>query len=54
MHGEGAHAGHLLVEWTDSGIDYIASAHGHTAANLDLLKRLVGSVRLIPPGSASR
>ena len=22
MHGEGANAGHLLVEWTEAGIDY--------------------------------
>ena len=52
MHGEGAHVGHLLVEWTEAGIDYIASAHGNTTANLDLLKRLVGSVQLVAPGRA--
>ena len=51
-HGEGAHAGHLLLEWSRDGIDYIASAHGHTTVNLDLLKRLVGSMTLIPPGTA--
>jgi hypothetical protein len=50
-HGEGAHAGHLLVEWTGAGIDYIASAHGHTARNVGLLKRLVRSISLIAPGS---
>ena len=24
MHGEGAYAGHLLVEWTEAGTDYLA------------------------------
>ena len=49
MHGEGAHAGHLLLEWNQDGIDYLASAHGHTATNLALLKQLVSSMTLIPP-----
>lgn len=49
MHGEGAYTGHLLVKWSDGGIEYIASAHGHTPANLNLLKRLVTSVRLVAP-----
>jgi hypothetical protein len=52
MHGEGAHVGHLLLEWSQDGIDYVASAHGPTAANLDLLRRLVASMTLISPGSA--
>jgi hypothetical protein len=52
QHGEGAHAGHLLLEWSQDGTDYIASAHGHTAVNLDLLKRFVGSMTVIAPGSA--
>jgi hypothetical protein len=51
-HGEGAHAGHLLVEWREGGTDYIASAHGYTGANLDLLKQLVSSMRLLAPGSS--
>jgi hypothetical protein len=52
MHGEGAHAGHLLLLWHRDGVDYIASAHGHTTTNLDLLKRLVSSMTLIPPTHA--
>ena len=52
MHGEGAHAGHLLLEWNQDGIDYLASAHGHTATNLILLKQLVSSMTLIPPTSS--
>ena len=52
MHGEGAHAGHLLLEWNQDGIDYLASAHGHTATNLTLLKQLVSSMTLIPPTSS--
>jgi hypothetical protein len=48
-HGEGAYAGHLVVAWTVAGIDYLASAHGATTANLDLLKRLVRSMQLIGP-----
>lgn len=51
MHGERAYAGHLLVVWSQGGTDYIASAHGHTTVNLDLLKRLVGSMNLIAPAS---
>ena len=50
-HGEGSHAGHLLLEWSQQGTDYIASAHGHTTANLDLLKQLISSMTLIAPGS---
>ena len=52
MHGEGAHAGHLLFEWSQNGIDYVASAHGHTSANRELLKRLVSSMTLISPGTS--
>jgi hypothetical protein len=48
-HGEGAHAGHLLLDWKQHGIDYIASAHGHTATNLNFLKRLIASMALIAP-----
>ena len=54
MHGEGAYAGHLLVEWRDAGTDYMASVHGNTAVNLNLLKRLVSSVRLVAPGSTEQ
>jgi hypothetical protein len=50
-HGEGAHAGHLLFEWHQGGIDYIASAHGHTAVNRELLRQVVTSITLIPPGT---
>jgi hypothetical protein len=50
-HGEGAHVGHLLLEWSQEGTDYIASAHGHTTANLDLLKKLISSMTLIAPGN---
>jgi hypothetical protein len=51
-HGEGVYVGHLALAWSQRGIAYIASAHGHTTANLVLLKRLVGSIRLIPPANA--
>jgi hypothetical protein len=49
-HGEGAHAGHLLFEWNLDGIDYLASAHGHTSVNRELLKNVVTSVVLARPG----
>jgi hypothetical protein len=49
MHGEGAYTGHLLFAWTQNGIDYIASAHGHTAVNRQLLRQLVESMSLVPP-----
>ena len=48
-HGEGAYQGHTLLTWNQDGIDYIASAHGQTAVNRDLLVRLVQSMGLIPP-----
>jgi hypothetical protein len=47
-HGEGAYLGHTLLAWHHDGIDYIASAHGQTAVNRDLLVRLVGSMTLVP------
>jgi hypothetical protein len=50
-HGEGAHLGHLLLAFTQDGIDYIASIHGYTDANFDVLKRLVASLSLVPPPS---
>jgi hypothetical protein len=49
QHGEGASVGHIILEWKDGGVDYLASAHGHTTANLMLLRHLVGSVVLVPP-----
>jgi len=48
-HGEGTYVGHLALEWEADGIRYIASAHGHTTANLILLKKLVQSIVLTPP-----
>jgi hypothetical protein len=48
-HGEGANVGHILLEWRDAGVDFVASAHGHTTTNLTLLRQLVGSVTLVPP-----
>ena len=48
-HGEGDYVGHLALEWEDHGIRYIASAHGHTTANLILLKKLVQSIVLTMP-----
>jgi hypothetical protein len=53
VHGEGAYVGHLALAWTADGISYIASAHGHTTANLTLLKRFVHSIALISPGDSS-
>jgi len=52
-HGEGSYVGHLALAWTADGISYIASAHGHTTANLTLLERFVRSISLIPPGDSS-
>ncbi len=52
-HGEGAYVGHLALAWTVDRIRYIASAHGHTTANLTLLKRFVRSIVLVVPGSPS-
>ena len=51
MHGEGAHAGHLLFEWNEDGVDYLASAHGHTSVNRDLLRNVVRSMELVQPSS---
>jgi hypothetical protein len=48
-HGEAANVGHILIEWRVAGVDYLASAHGHTTANLTLLRQLVGSVALVSP-----
>jgi hypothetical protein len=48
-HGEGANVGHILIEWREAGVDYVASAHGHTTANLTLLRQLVASVALVRP-----
>jgi hypothetical protein len=53
MHGEGAYVSHLALAWTTDGINYIASAHGHTTANLTLLKRIVHSIALTSPGNSS-
>jgi hypothetical protein len=52
MHGEGAHAGHLLFEWNQDGIEYIASAHGPTRVNRELLRQVVTSMTLIGPGTS--
>jgi hypothetical protein len=49
MHGEGAYVGHALLAWSYDDIDYIASAHGHTPTNRQLLVQLVQSMTLIPP-----
>jgi len=48
-HGEGANVGHVVLEWRAGGVDYFASAHGHTNANLRLLGQLVASVTLVQP-----
>ena len=49
QHGEGAYVGHLVLDWQVSGTQYIISAHGHTTANLALLKRLGGSIEMTAP-----
>jgi hypothetical protein len=49
VHGEGANVGHVLLDWKANGVEYTASVHGHTTANVDLLGRLVRSVVLVPP-----
>ena len=48
-HGEGAYVGHVALEWDSQGIRDIASAHGHTTANLVLLQKFVRSTVLVPP-----
>jgi hypothetical protein len=45
--GEGTNVGHVLLDWKVNGVEYVASAHGHTTANVDLLRRLVNSVTLV-------
>jgi hypothetical protein len=47
-HGEVAYVGHLALEWDAYGIRYVCSAHGHTTANLTLLKRFAGSIVPLP------
>jgi len=51
MHGEGAYVGHLLFTWNEGGNDYVASLHGHTTTNRELLRKIVASMALIAPGS---
>jgi hypothetical protein len=51
QHGEGDYVGHLALVWSAAGITYIASAHGHTTANLTLLKKFVNSIVLIMPSN---
>jgi hypothetical protein len=46
-HGEGANVGHVLLDWRVNGVEYVASAHGYTTANVALLRRLVGSLTLV-------
>jgi hypothetical protein len=46
-HGEGVNVGHVLLDWRVNGVEYIASAHGHTTASLALLRRFVGSLTLV-------
>ena len=46
-HGEGAYVGHLVLSWSQNGVNYIASVHGHTTANVTFLKQLVTSVTLV-------
>lgn len=50
-HGEGAHVDHLLYAWSQNGIDYAASAHGHARANRELLARIVRSIQLVEPAA---
>jgi hypothetical protein len=46
-HGEGAHTDHVLFAWGGSGIDYVASAHGDTAANARLITQIVESIDIV-------
>ena len=48
-HGEGAYVGHVLLAWSANGIDDAVSAHGHTQANLALVKRLASSITFTAP-----
>ena len=52
-HGEGAYVGHLLLSWSTNGIDYAVSAHGHTHANMALVKRLAVSITFTAPARAT-
>jgi hypothetical protein len=51
-HGEAVYLGHILFEWTDNGIDYIASAHGDTQVNRNLLLQHIDAMTLVPPTHA--
>lgn len=48
-HGEGVYVGHVLLEWKVMGVEYIVSAHGHTTANIKLVRQLVRSVAMVQP-----
>jgi hypothetical protein len=49
MHGERAHAGHLLAYWAESAIRNVVSVHGATGPNRSLLRLLVSSIEVIAP-----
>jgi hypothetical protein len=49
MHGEGAHARHLLGYWDEGGVRYVVSVHGSTKPHPRLLRQLVASIEIIEP-----
>jgi hypothetical protein len=49
MHGEGAHAGHLLGYWDEGGVRYVVSVHGSTKPHRRLVRQLVSSIEIIEP-----
>jgi hypothetical protein len=47
MHGEGAHAEHVLGYWDEGGVRNVVSVHGSTKPNRSLLRRLLSSIAII-------
>lgn len=49
LHGEGAHAGHLLATWDASGIRFAISVHGLSAASHEFLQQVHKSIEVVEP-----
>jgi hypothetical protein len=46
-YGEGTFLGHVLLEWTSNGIDYVVSSHGYGQASRVLMEGLAKSTSLV-------
>ena len=53
QNGEGAYVGHVMLTWTQHGVDYSVSAHRYSAVNLAVVERVVGSLAFIAPSAGS-